>query len=121
MNTPRETIINTDILLRVELENGVNHLFRKAAGRDRFYWFSDDQTLKYSDGILQLMISGHVGEHLMFVFRNAEGTYLNYTNSTIKCINREEIQREEIQQLKNLFLEQTYRKDVCMETGSFIL
>lgn len=46
MNTPRETIINTDILLRVELENGVNHLFRKAAGRDRFYWFSDDQTLK---------------------------------------------------------------------------
>ena len=115
MNTPRETVINTDILLRFELENGVNHLFRKAAGRDRFYWFSDDQTLKYSDGILQLMISGHVGEHLMFVFQNAEGTYLNYTNSAIKSINRE------IQQLKNLFLEQTYRKDVCMETGSFIL
>ena len=115
MNTPRETIINTDILLRFELENGVNHLFRKAAGRDRFYWFSDDQTLKYSDGILQLMISGHVGEHLMIVFQNAEGTYLNYTNSAIKSINRE------IQQLKNLFLEQTYRKDVCMETGSFIL
>ena len=115
MNTPRETIINTDILLRFELENGVNHLFRKAAGRDRFYWFSDDQTLKYSDGILQLMISGHVGEHLMFVFQNAEGTYLNYTNSAIKSINRE------IEQLKNLFLEQTYRKDVCMETGSFIL
>ena len=91
MNTPRETIINTDILFRFELENGVNHLFRKAAGQDRFYWFSDDKKLKCSDGIVQLMISGHVGEHLMFVFQNAEDTYLNYTNSAIKSINREEI------------------------------
>ena len=91
MNTPKETIINTDILLRFELENGINYLFRKAAGRDRFYWFSNDKMLKYSDGIVQLMISRHVGEHLMFVFQNAEGTYLNYTNSSIKSISREEI------------------------------
>ena len=91
MNTPKETIINTDILFRYEPENGVNYLFRKAAGRDRFYWFSDDKTLKYHDGIVQLMISGHVGELLIFVFQNAEGTHLNYTNSAIKSINREEI------------------------------